>query len=338
MKKELLLKNSSSDRIAPMNLTEADEKLFGHELSSMQNDVYMYSFKNMTIKFPLFYENNTYNSVIASYVYKDISRAKLTVARVAKKLRKFTFKKERLKGKYLWITDTLSNGYFHWLADVLPKLVMLKEEYKSKVLLQSKYKEFSYVEKSLNYLGYEVHYFNEVDSVEVEELLFIPNIANSGSYYEDSMNLLREEFYKYFKFNVSKCKNEKVYISRAKATRRKIKNEEEIETILKKYEFNIYYFEELSFEEQVKLMLNTSHLISLHGAGLTNMLFMPSNSKVLEIRSQEDDHNNCYFALTSAMDHNYYYTLAKNETNNFHSGDVIVDLEKFEKAIRYILL
>src|SRR5688500_19312228 len=53
----------------------------------------------------------------------------------------------------------------------------------------------------------------------------------------------------------------------------------------------------LSFEEQVKLLSRARYVVSNHGAGLTNMLFMRDDTKVLELRHRSDYINNCYFIL-----------------------------------------
>ncbi len=80
-------------------------------------------------------------------------------------------------------------------------------------------------------------------------------------------------------------------------------------------------------------MQKTGSLIALHGAGLTNMLFMNANTKILEIRNEEDKHNNCYFSLASDLDIDYYYLLSKGDSIETHTVNVDVDIEKLEQII-----
>jgi hypothetical protein len=47
------------------------------------------------------------------------------------------------------------------------------------------------------------------------------------------------------------------------------------------FDFQTIYAEDLSFEQQVKICSRARHLVSNHGAGLTNMLFMPQGASVL---------------------------------------------------------
>ena len=49
------------------------------------------------------------------------------------------------------------------------------------------------------------------------------------------------------------------------------------------------------------------YIVSNHGAGLTNMLFMKDGGSVLELRHVSDCINNCYFTLASALDLKYFY-------------------------------
>ena len=57
--------------------------------------------------------------------------------------------------------------------------------------------------------------------------------------------------------------------------------------------------EKLSIDEQVELFRTASHVIGAHGAGLTNVLFAPSNLKILEIRPVFSSGQFCFEKLFS---------------------------------------
>jgi capsular polysaccharide biosynthesis protein len=80
-------------------------------------------------------------------------------------------------------------------------------------------------------------------------------------------------------------------------------------------------------------MSQTIHLIGLHGAGLTNMLFMREGGKVLELRNQNDAHNNCYFSLASELNLDYFYLLNQGNTNDTHTVDIIVDIDELRNNL-----
>ena len=86
--------------------------------------------------------------------------------------------------------------------------------------------------------------------------------------------------------------------------------------------------EDWSYEEQISYTSRASVLLSLHGAGLTHMLFMPKGSKVIEIRLDGDSLNNCYFSMASGLDHDYFYiysTLFDQQLNLRHY-EIIIQL------------
>jgi hypothetical protein len=72
-------------------------------------------------------------------------------------------------------------------------------------------------------------------------------------------------------------------------------------------------------------------LLSIHGAGLTHMLWMKLGSKVLEIRVKNNINDNCYFTLTSDLNHNYYYFIAKtNPKKTYHQSDLLINKNIFQ--------
>ena len=85
-------------------------------------------------------------------------------------------------------------------------------------------------------------------------------------------------------FTTHKKSQNRVYISRKNATHRKLLNEDKVESLLEDYGFKTVQAESLSFKEQVLLFSSCSHLITNYGSGLSNVLFMQNNAKVLELR------------------------------------------------------
>ena len=63
------------------------------------------------------------------------------------------------------------------------------------------------------------------------------------------------------------------------------------------------------------------------------MLFLNENKDVIEIRGSGDYKNNCFYSLSSALDLNYYYFLAKVENNNFYGSDYFVDTRRFKSFL-----
>lgn len=77
--------------------------------------------------------------------------------------------------------------------------------------------------------------------------------------------------------------SENIIISRRSASVRRVVNEEYLIDRLQVYGFKLVFLEELTFREQVNLLRSAKCVVSSHGAGLTNILFCQSGTKVFEI-------------------------------------------------------
>ncbi|KAL4222333.1 hypothetical protein ACF0H5_018371 [Mactra antiquata] len=75
--------------------------------------------------------------------------------------------------------------------------------------------------------------------------------------------------------------------ARIKSVSRKIANEKELYNVLKKHYpsaiINVYSFENYSIHYQLNAITKTDILISMHGAGLSHILFLPSHAGVIEL-------------------------------------------------------
>ena len=75
-----------------------------------------------------------------------------------------------------------------------------------------------------------------------------------------------------------------IYLSREDASARKMLNEAELSAALEEIGYKKIIAGQLSFKQQVVLFSKTPVLISPHGSGLTNMLFLPEGGQMLELR------------------------------------------------------
>ncbi len=92
--------------------------------------------------------------------------------------------------------------------------------------------------------------------------------------------------------------------------------------------------EELSFSDQIRLMRGTKFVVGMHGAGLTNMLFMESGSTVLEIFDPKGYFNPCFFRLACDLGHQYYYCFGHGDGKE---SNIYVDVDQLEHTIKKIL-
>jgi hypothetical protein len=76
-------------------------------------------------------------------------------------------------------------------------------------------------------------------------------------------------------------KERRLFVSRKETDGRTPTNLEEIRRLLDNYGFDEVFPEELCLEEQMRLFVDARHVIGIHGAGLTNLLFRRENPLAL---------------------------------------------------------
>jgi capsular polysaccharide biosynthesis protein len=198
------------------------------------------------------------------------------------------------------------------------------------VLLPEPWARFDYIRDSLKLLGHNAMFSSA--PVVVGELMLPSHTAPTGNFNQDFLDRVRERLLAASPSSAS-APTRKVYISRRHAASRAIENEDEILPLLSEYGFEIHHMESYSLPEQLSLMSETKYLLGPHGAGLTNMLFMPTEGSVLEIRARGDAHNNCYFSLASAIGHRYFYALAEPQIPDLSRTSFHIDVAELRSVL-----
>jgi len=324
---EIIKSEHIASRIQPRNLDSKDMLLFANEFSKKINATTLETVENVDIL-----KDTIFDLYALKFFTKYTHVTKLSDLDKLKRVRLLLASSEKVN-KGIWIIDNWSLAYFHWLTDALTRLIASEDYLDSHIVLLPKMFDKNPYADSLRMLNFDVRFFEPSKRIHVKELILPSHTASTGNYNKEIINRLRHKFLSKREIIPGK----KIYISRQKARWRKITNEADVVTLMKSYGFEIHFFEDYNFSEQVGLMQQASHLIGLHGAGLTNMLFMPKNGKILELRNKDDDHNNCFFSLASDLEHNYYYQLNDGNTKDTHVVDITVNIENLEKAIEQMM-
>lgn len=251
-------------------------------------------------------------------------------------LKRFFFSKKitlNQNKKYLLATDSESAGHFHWFTEVLPRLLCVKEIAEEFVLMlpnKPYIREIALDSLKISNLNFEdILLMKESELYRVKNLYYISKISRTGQIYDDLMREINSLFIS------NKEKGEgKIYISRQKAQFRKILNENEFTEMLKNNGFEILYGEDLSLAEQIDIFSSCETLLGIHGAGLTNCLFMNPPSNLIEIRKNEV--NVGYWFLADSLNHNYYYYngIPDSEKSIIGRGcNLTIPLDEFEEKI-----
>jgi len=242
---------------------------------------------------------------------------------------------------YLLIFDYWSNSIFHWMCDALPRLEAAKDIAKDCIILIPKSFEYSYIHETLKAFQFKgIELLNDNCYYHCPHLYSVPQLASSGRIRPNITLELRTTLLTHFIPQFSgKLFFNNIYISRNKAKYRKVLNEVEIQPILDKYNFKTIYFEDYSVSEQIEICYNAHNIVSIHGANLTNVIFLKPNSNVLELRKNGDMDNNYFYELTDSINCNYYYLDCEFEDPkpNYNFFNLFVNYDLFETILKQII-
>lgn len=237
----------------------------------------------------------------------------------------------------IFATDEFSNGYFHWIGDVLQRLeAAFNTETLERTLIVPAMAAFPYTTPSLEPYGFsDLCTASPKEIIRCSELLAITPAAPTGNYRPALMHSLRRRFRDYFGVGQA---TRKIYVSRARTARRRIVNEDTVAAVLERFGYQRIFLEDLPLKEQVLLVGSASVLIGNHGAGLANIVWMLPETTVLELRLRGDRHNNCYFSLAAAQGIQYRYLEcdASGRGSSAHSADLFVDVGQLERELAAI--
>lgn len=254
-------------------------------------------------------------------------------------------KKKKLKKSknYLLIFDNYSGpqGFAHWISDGLTRLVELDYQLSDYTILIPQYfnEEPLYGQILSCFNLKEVEVIPKDHYVKIKNLFVSNHIARTGDYLPHNVIKLRKHFWEKLEINNKKGFGEKIYISRKKASRRFVTNENLVEEFLKQYGFIAICMEDYTFKQQVEIAYHSKHLISIHGGALTNILFMQSGSTVLEFRKEFDGENCLYYSLADALSVNYFYQFCKadNKSQTGNNFDLTVNLNELQINLELML-
>lgn len=237
------------------------------------------------------------------------------------------FKKKKniyLQNKDIVLFGPWSNIYAHQLVDFILRINFIKNKnYKrvfvpsflKKILTSNPYKKifsnfnFVFYNYKNNTIFHNLRYLSGINHYSKNQILR-NTIADLNNSIRQKFNLETREF-KY------------TLISRGKSTRG-LKNEDQLYEMLTKYNFKKYYFENLSYLEQIRICYNSKIIIGVHGSGLANLIFMKKNSNLIEMTNSFI--KNPVFKLLCEVNKINYFNVPFSVNNPDFTGLVNVDL------------
>ena len=323
----------------PKNITEGDKFLFQNTLTSILQKPKTVTIHNASVtqegivykglkcfKQFLVWKNHkkTYNF---SYLLRSIFKKKINLD---------------TNKKYILCFDYWTHGYFHWMCDFLPRLYTIQEQLQSSIVLIPSSYTSDFFNATLKAFNVKNSYrIPSNHTAQCNHLIIPERVSNSGEHHPEIIANIRKKLLEFYKNELKKTVYaDKIYVSRNKSKYRKVINEADVIHLLSNHGFQTIYFEDYTFSEQIAIAHHAKNMVSLHGANMTNLMFMQPNTNVLEFRKNDIDHVNCYFSLANSLDINYYYQNCNYVINNQTGGnafDVTVDIKKLEENILLML-
>jgi len=229
-------------------------------------------------------------------------------------------------------------NYFHWMYDVIARWGMLIESGVSSdhvILNANPYRPF--VEQTLAMLGVpEEMVIRTHPGIYLEaEHLIVPSVIMASHYPKWATSMLRKLFLPHQNQTHPEC--ERIYICRKRASVRRVVNEPQITGILSGLGFHSLMLEDLTVAEQIGLFASARVIVAPHGAGLSNLAFCESGTKVIEI-FHPGHIMPTYWMISNHNELDYY--LMYGQRRQVHGidfaglEDISVDVETLERTLR----
>lgn len=212
---------------------------------------------------------------------------------------------ERLTGPWTSFVSRWDRGYYHWLMDVLPRLICLAD-FPSETRCLARGKIEPYQNELIRWLGLETRFtFTEHNHFFVEDFYYSGLVGMSGCVNPWAISFLRERLW-----GIAKDQNgfgDNVYIYR-KGKTRGLTNEEEVISFFSNLGWTVVDTEQLSVAQQAGLFRNLRQVCTSHGAALTNLLWAKPETRVLELLS-DNYLNGVYEGLAKVVGCDYSFKI-----------------------------
>ncbi|MDQ3726423.1 MAG: glycosyltransferase family 61 protein [Actinomycetota bacterium] len=235
-------------------------------------------------------------------------------------------------------------GYWHWWIDILPRVWLLDETVNRVVpgmrgqppdggalplAIPAPSAEFQ--RESLDLLGLtERLELLEPGLTRFASVTFTRGLSGGGSRYPsrklgEYARWLRERL---APDTGAEPGGRRLFISRASAASRRVVNEAELAPVLAEHGFEVVDPAGMSIAEQVALFSRASAVVGPHGAGLTNLLFSPPGTQVVELFAAPAAQGvSNYRVLASHLGMLYSRLLAAPVANEGGRGPHSLDME-----------
>jgi capsular polysaccharide biosynthesis protein len=229
------------------------------------------------------------------------------------------------------------------LTDALPKLIKTQHLHKDiELIYPESWNNIPFVNETLQlFPDLQVKKIKSGVHLQVENLVLPETRQWSNAIDPIELKRIKEFLFEQLeKYEVTTDLGPNIFISRKKAVRRNIINQDEVESLMKKYDYTSICLEDYSFLEQVSILKHAKNVIGLHGAGLANTIFMEENTHIIELAPKIEDKKTFripFWRIASAIEARFFIVFFENNKNggiNPYDKDLDVDLIALKKTLQ----
>lgn len=223
-----------------------------------------------------------------------------------------------INGSVAVVASPGGNVYAHWLCDILPRLLLLKDQgiinKVDKIIMSFGWLDWQV--ETLDRLGIDkTKIINTIDDPEFHlraSTVYVPSYPNEHGTVNDWVcEAVRNV---YIEKDVPSKKSNRLYISRAKAKGRQLVNEDEVFALLSEYGFEKIFAEDYSTPDKARMFYDAECIVGPHGGGFTNLLFCSPGCTVVDIfPPSSSDFTTYFWVLANANKLNYAYLFGKGK-------------------------
>lgn len=235
--------------------------------------------------------------------------------------------------------DSWSGNYFHWIAEVLPRLALLRKVQPECVVLLPGPNPPEYITRTVSALGFAYTYaLVPGELAAVADLWVAVRPGRHGYMVPGLVCEVREAIMTSLAPHLDPARKatRRLYVSRSRQNWRQLTNEAKVVAVLERYGFETIYFEDMTFVEQVRTMYEAAIFIGIHGANMTNILFMTPGSHAIEMMSNTYV-NPSYLSMADSIGVSYSLvpsTLGSPPEVEHNYADITADPTLVEQVVR----
>ena len=220
-------------------------------------------------------------------------------------------------------------NFGHFTMEAFPRLFLIKELIKEghKVLVPTRFNEFSYIQPCLDSIGITI---DDIIEIPAEGAFFSQLIMPSHVKFRPDIVLPAIEYLKSYFFEAEfKWDYPNVYISRDDTKLRNITNKIPVEYMICKYfGFKKITMSDYSFKDKINIIMRTRIVVSVDSSSPINCIFMQKKGRILVFRPFDFGFFN--IALASLFDHDLTLQVCPfgtTDTSHF-AGHLFVNVVK----------